>query len=124
MFETYLPAAMMIVFAAGVAACMFAFSWAAGFVRRSGTSREVYECGMPLLDEAEKKISVRYYLVVLLFVVFDTETILLLPFAAAFRDAVREASTAGAALGELVVFIAILFVGYIYVVRKGSFRWD
>lgn len=124
MFETYLPAAIMVVFAAVLAAGMFAFSWVAGFVRKSRTSREVYECGMPLLDEAEKKVSVRYYLVVLLFIVFDAETMLLLPVAAAFREAVRNPSKGGAALLELTIFVAVLLAGYIYVVRRGALKWE
>lgn len=124
MFESYLPIAIMIIAAVGFAAGTFIASWIAGIVRESKTSREVYECGMPLLDEAEKRVSIRYYLVVLLFILFDVETLLLFPLVAAFRETVSDPSLGGTALLELFIFIFVLFIGYIYIYKKGALKWE
>jgi NADH-quinone oxidoreductase subunit A len=124
MYETYLPIAIMIVMAIGMAAGMFVFSWIMGLVKDSKTSKEVYECGMPLLDEAEKRVSIRYYLVVLLFLLFDVETLLLFPIVAAFREMASDNAFGGWALGELLLFIFILFIGYLYIFKKGALKWE
>jgi NADH-quinone oxidoreductase subunit A len=124
MFESYLPIAIMILMAIGMAAGIFIASWIAGIVKNSQTSREVYECGMPLLDEAEKRVSIRYYLVVLLFILFDVETLLLFPLVAAYREMVQDPTYGGLALLEIVLFIFILFLGYIYIFKKGALKWE
>jgi len=124
MFETYLPIAIMILAAIGFAAGTFIASWIAGIVRESRTSREVYECGMPLLDEAEKRVSVRYYLVVLLFILFDVETLLLFPLVAAFREVISYPGMGAAAMLEIFIFILVLFIGFIYIFKRGALKWE
>lgn len=124
MFDSYLPIAIMIVAATLFAAGTFTASWIAGLVKGSRTSKEVYECGMPLLDEAEKRVSVRYYLVVLLFVLFDIEALLLFPLAAAFREALKDPMMGIKAFLELAIFILVLLIGFVYLFKKGAFRWE
>jgi len=124
MFDTYFAILLMVLMAVAFGVAMFLMSWLFGFVKRSRTSRETYECGMPLLDEAEKRVSIRYYVVVLLFLLFDVETLLLFPIAAVYREMMGDAAFRFFAFAELAAFVALLFVGYIYIVRKGALKWE
>ena len=81
------------------------------------TKLEAYECGIPTASDTRGRYSVRFYLVAILFVIFDVETIFLLPWAIQYN-----------ALGlfgliEMLVFLAILIVGYIWVLRQGALKW-
>lgn len=84
-----------------------------------------YECGMPILSPARMRFSVKFYLVAVLFILFDIEVVFMYPWAVKFS----EWATAGSALGwyslvEMLVFLGILFVGWLYVVRKGALDWE
>ena len=84
-----------------------------------------YESGMPPLGDARERFSVKFYLVAMLFIVFDIETVFLFPWATIFLSGggVGSLST-GFLLVEMLVFLVILFVGYIYVWKRGAFQWD
>ncbi len=124
MFETYLSIFMMVLIAIALGVGMFVFSYIFGYVKKSRTSKETYECGMPLLDEAQKRISIRYYVVLLLFLLFDVETLLLFPVVAVYREMMGDSSFKLYTLLELIIFIGILFVGYIYIYKKGALKWE
>jgi NADH-quinone oxidoreductase subunit A len=123
-FETYLSIFMMVLIAIALGVGMFVFSYIFGYVKKSRTSKETYECGMPLLDEAQKRISIRYYVVLLLFLLFDVETLLLFPVVAVYREMMGDSSFKLYTLLELIIFIGILFVGYIYIYKKGALKWE
>jgi NADH-quinone oxidoreductase subunit A len=84
-----------------------------------------YESGMPVLGSAHERFSVKFYLVAMLFIVFDIETVFLIPWATIFFGS---GATGGPGMGfllvEMLVFLVILFVGYIYVWKRGAFQWD
>jgi NADH-quinone oxidoreductase subunit A len=82
-----------------------------------------YESGMPPLGDARERFSVKFYLVAMLFIVFDIETVFLLPWAAIFTGGTASVST-GFLLVEMLVFLVILAVGYVYVWKRGAFQWD
>ena len=124
MFETYLSIFMMVLIAIALGVGMFVFSYIFGYVKKSRTSKETYECGMPLLDEAQKRISIRYYVVLLLFLLFDVETLLLFPIIAVYREMMGDAGFKFYTLLELIIFIGILFIGYIYINKKGALKWE
>ena len=124
MFDAYLSIFMMVLIAIALGVGMFVFSYIFGFVKKSRTSKETYECGMPLLDEAQKRISIRYYVVLLLFLLFDVETLLLFPVVAVYREMMGDSSFKLYTLLELIIFIGILFVGYIYIYKKGALKWE
>ena len=92
----------------------------AKLVRPSAPSKvklEAYECGIPAVDDSRGRYSVRFYLVAILFVIFDVETIFLLPWAIQYE-----------ALGlfglvEMLVFLAILIVGYVWLFRQRALKW-
>jgi NADH-quinone oxidoreductase subunit A len=84
-----------------------------------------YESGMPPLGSARERFSVKFYLVAMLFIVFDIETVFLFPWATIFREAGGAAGMGtGFLLVEMLVFIAILAVGYVYAWKRGALEWD
>jgi len=93
--------------------------------RPTGIKASPYESGMPPLGDARERFSVKFYLVAMLFIVFDIETVFLLPWAAIYTGGggVATVST-GFLLVEMIVFLAILAVGYVYVWKRGAFQWD
>ena len=81
------------------------------------TKLEAYECGIKAASNSRGRYTVRFYIVAILFVIFDVETIFLYPWA------VRYKALGWFGVGEVVVFLAILFVGYIWAYKKGAFEW-
>ena len=123
MQTAYLPILVMVIVAFCIAVGLASASWLLGYVRRSKTLLTTYECGLDPMDEPYKRVSVRYYVVALLFLLFDVETLFLFPVAAVYRERVA----AGWGLfvyGELLLFLAILLVGYVYALKKGALRWE
>ena len=99
------------------------------------SSRQPYESGIPPLGDARERFSVKFYMVAMLFIIFDIETVFmipwggLLPAALVLRAARRTASARPGnisffGLGEMLVFMAILLVGFVYVWKKGALQWD
>src|SRR5262245_35520024 len=90
----------------------------AGRVRGSRTKSYPYECGSVLIDTGRKRISIKFYLVAMMFILFDIEAAFLYPWAVMFRR-----------LGfpgfvEMMLFLFILVVGYVYIWRRGAFTWE
>jgi NADH-quinone oxidoreductase subunit A len=93
-----------------------------------------YESGIPVLGDARERFSVKFYLVAILFIVFDIETVFMIPWGVYYRQLscnlplVRDMCPAGEVsffgLGEMLVFMAILLVGLAYVWKKGALQWD
>jgi len=93
--------------------------------RRPTPMKELpYESGMPPLGNARERFSVKFYLVAMLFIVFDIETVFLFPWATIFREAGALGIGTGFLLVEMLVFILILAVGYVYVWKRGALEWD
>lgn len=118
MLESYVPIALMIAFVTLVACSMVFMSWLFGPKRMGGDKAYPYECGMRLLDKAHKKFSVKFYLVAALFIIFDLEIAFIYPWALSFRNMVSTAMFL-----EMLVFMGILFAGFVYVWRRGVFDW-
>ncbi len=117
MIEQYLPIAMMIVLGV-VAGIVFtnANRWL-GPRRPSEEKLSTYESGMEPVRSARERFSVKFYLVAMLFIVFDIEIVFMYPWAVMFR-------TLGLfGLVEMLVFIGVLLVGLVYVWKKGALRW-
>jgi NADH-quinone oxidoreductase subunit A len=120
----YLPILLMFVVAAGFAVGNVILSTFVGQRKRTRTKLMPYECGKDPVGSARERFSVKFYLIAMLFILFDIEVIFLVPWAAVFRTF----ATQGPAMRwfvylEMMVFIGLLLVGYIYVVKKGAFDW-
>jgi NADH-quinone oxidoreductase subunit A len=92
----------------------------------AGPGKEMtYESGMVPIGDTRRRFNVRFYLVAMIFLVFDVEIVFFYPWATVFPDAVvRQAPNALALLIEMVVFVVILLVAYFYAWGKGVFKWD
>ena len=80
-----------------------------------------YECGMVPIGEGSTRLSVKFYLVAMLFILFDIEVVFLYPWAVVYREMLKE--NPNLIFGAMVSFLAILFVGYIYALKKKAFDW-
>jgi NADH-quinone oxidoreductase subunit A len=89
--------------------------------KRSRIKDTAYECGMLPIGEGNTRLSVKFYLVAMLFILFDIEVVFLYPWAVVYKQML--AQNAGLILGSMLTFMAILFVGYIYALKKRAFDW-
>lgn len=121
MLQPYIPVLILLVFVTGNALLILGLSHVLSTYRRTATKVAPYESGMPVLGDARERFSVKFYLVAMLFIVFDVETVFMIPWAVAFR---QFGQMAGTLLIEMFVFIAILAVGYIYIWKRGALQWD
>ncbi len=80
-----------------------------------------YECGMLPVGEGNTRLSIKFYLVAMLFILFDIEVVFLYPWAAIYSQMLKD--NAALILGSMISFLGILFVGYIYALKKGAFDW-
>lgn len=85
------------------------------------TKNVPYECGMLPVGEGNARLSVKFYLVAMLFILFDIEVVFLYPWAVVYRDMLKE--NANLIFGSMVSFLGILFVGYVYALKKKAFDW-
>ena len=83
-----------------------------------------YECGFEAFEDARMKFDVRYYLIAILFILFDLEVAFLFPWATIFKDIVATESIKVFGFVEMLVFVAILVLGYIYAWAKGALEWE
>ena len=112
-----------LIAAAAFSAAFMKMSGVLGPHRATRTKRSAYECGMPPVGDAHQRYSVKFYLVAVLFIVFDLEAVFLYPFAAVFRRHV-EAGAGWFMMAEMGIFLGVLLVGWLYVVRRGALDWD
>ena len=116
--EGFLPILIMIGLGVGFSAGNVLLSQFIGPKKPSPEKEAPYECGMPAVGDARERQSVKFYLVAMIFLLFDIEVAFLYPWAVAFR----ELGMVGYV--QVVVFFALLLTGYIYVWRKGAFDWS
>ncbi len=117
MLSAYIPIAIFIVVATGFALFTIAFSSLIHAEKYNKVKLEPYECGIEPKTDARDRYSIRYYLVAMLFVIFDVETVFMFPWAVIFS----KLRLFG--LVEMMVFIFILVVGYYYAWQKGALEW-
>jgi len=118
----YLPVLMLAVLAVVFAFGMLIVSVIVGKRgRRSAIKDTAYECGMLPIGEGRTRFSVKFYMVAMLFILFDIEVVFLYPWAVVYKRML--AQNAGLVFGSMISFLAILLVGYIYAVRKNAFDW-
>lgn len=114
----YLPILILLVVAVGFAAVSLIISHLLGPKRPTRVKMEPYECGIEAVGDARLRFSVRFYLIAMLFILFDVEAIFLYPWAVVFR------SLKLFGFLEMLVFILILFVCYLYVWKRRGLEWE
>jgi len=118
----YIPVLMLIVLAICFAFGMLLMSVVLGKKgRRPGIKDTAYECGMLPIGDGSPRLSVKFYLVAMLFILFDIEVVFLYPWAVVYKRMLVE--NAAAIFGSMISFLVILFVGYIYALKKRAFDW-
>ncbi|HEX7419906.1 MAG TPA: NADH-quinone oxidoreductase subunit A [Thermoanaerobaculia bacterium] len=122
MTQSYIPILILLVVAAGLGAVILGLSWVLGRHQRNPSKLAPYESGVPLLDVNRKRINVRFYQIAMLFILFDIEAAFLYPWAVIYRDAAH-GPAAWFIFNEMLVFILLLGVGYVYVWKKKTFDW-
>ncbi len=114
----YLPILMFIGIAVGLASIMVLASYIVGRQRPDSEKISAYECGFEAFDDARSKFDVRFYLVAILFIIFDLEVAFLFPWAVALGD------IGLFGFWSMVVFLGILTIGFIYEWKKGALEWE
>jgi NADH-quinone oxidoreductase subunit A len=123
MAQDYLPILVQVIFAIGFAGFALFLSVVIGRVgKRTQIKDTAYECGMLPQGEAQPRFSVKFYLVAMLFILFDIEIVFMYPWAVVYRDFVAKYN-ALPILGSMVGFVVILMVGFVYAVKKGALDW-
>ncbi|HTW94140.1 MAG TPA: NADH-quinone oxidoreductase subunit A [Tepidisphaeraceae bacterium] len=129
--SSWAPIVLMIVIAVGFAVVNLAASIIVGPSRTGAIKEQTYESGMVPFGDARRRFNVRFYIVAMIFLVFDVDIIFFYPWATIYAPAVHHAAQSGGVIGgggaillDMVVFIVILLVAYIYAWGKGVFRWD
>lgn len=118
LIRDYLPIAILLTLSVALAVVMIALGHLFGPRRPSPTKMAPYESGMTPIGPAVRRIPVRFYLVAVLFILFDIEVIFFLPWAVSLK----RLGVFG--LLEMIVFVAILLVGYVYVWKRGALDWE
>jgi len=120
----FIPILMMVVVATGFAVATLAASHFLGRRVNDPAKLSPYECGVTPVGTARERFHTRFYLVAMLFIVFDIETVFLIPWGAIYLAGGPGGVGTGFLLVEMLVFILILLAGYVYVWKRGAFQWD
>jgi NADH-quinone oxidoreductase subunit A len=118
--DSLLPVLLQLSIVLLMTAGILFLSWILGrrAARRGRTDLSPYECGLPPFEGARKRFSVRFYLVAMLFILFDIEAAYLFPWAVVFRH------LGSTGFWQMAVFIFVLLLGYLYILRRGALDWD
>jgi NADH-quinone oxidoreductase subunit A len=121
LLKGYIPLLIMVVLAALAAGLMIIASSMFGPRRRGKDTKYIpYECGITPVGSAHERFPVKFYLVAMVFIVFDIEAVFLYPWAVVYR----KFSSTGFVLAEMAIFIAVLLVGYVYMLAKRVLDWN
>jgi len=112
----------MFIVAAGFAVGNVVLSQFVGQRKSTRTKLMPYECGKDPVGSARERFSVKFYLIAMIFILFDIELIFMMPWAVVFRSMIAE-GLGSLIYVEMMLFIALLLVGYVYVLKKGLFDW-
>jgi NADH-quinone oxidoreductase subunit A len=120
----YLPLLMQILFAILLGVGMVAASWFVGRHRNTKVKLDPYECGIPAVGNARGRFSVRFYLVAVLFILFDVEAVFMMPWAVIYRQLPKITGSRLFGFWEMLVYLGFVAVGLYYIVRKGILNWS
>ncbi|MCS6804273.1 MAG: NADH-quinone oxidoreductase subunit A [Acidobacteriota bacterium] len=119
----YIPVLILLIFTLLIGGVMLLLPRLIARRRPTPEKNMAYECGKDPIGSPRERFSIAFYLVAMIFILFDIEAIFLIPWAVVFHDLAAEFSKAFVFV-EMMIFIAILLVGYVYVWKKGTFDWN
>ena len=117
-FARYLPFLIHILMAGGIATAIVLLSWLIGQRKPTRAKLSPYECGMTPVGDSRQRFSVKFYLVAMLFILFDVEAVFLYPWAVVYR------ALGSVGLVEMGVFLGVLMVGFVYAWDNGALKWQ
>ena len=121
MIRDYLPVLLQFLVAIGFAVSALLVSVLLGKAgRRNRVKDTAYECGMVPQGETQPRFSVKFYLVAMLFILFDLEIVFMYPWAVVYKESITHSMTI---LWSMLSFVSILMVGYVYALKKGALDW-
>lgn len=115
---TYLPIGIQLIFAAGFVAFMIGFSAWVGPKRKTADKLENFTSGIESHGNARQPMAIKYFLVAILFVLFDVEVIFFYPYAVNFRE------LGWSGFGAVLMFVAFFMIGFVYIIKKGALKWE
>ena len=118
LLQDYLPLVIFIAVASGIALALLVVPFLIAYKRPDSEKLSAYECGFNAFDDARMTFDVRFYLVAILFIIFDLEVAFLFPWAVSLGD------IGAFGFWSMVVFLGVLTIGFIYEWRKGALEWD
>ena len=122
--KQYVPVLILgfvaLAFAGGTLMVSVVVGWRS---KRNKIKDTAYECGMLPVGEGSSRMSLKFYLVAMLFILFDIEVVFLFPWAVVYKDMLQNPETRNLILGAMVSFLGVLFIGYIYALKKRAFDW-
>ncbi|HNP22162.1 MAG TPA: NADH-quinone oxidoreductase subunit A [Panacibacter sp.] len=114
----YLPIAIQLIFAAGFVATMIALSHWIGPKRNTSDKLENFTSGIETHGDARQPMAIKYFLVAILFVLFDVEVIFFYPYAVNFKE------LGWSGFFEIILFVAFFLIGFIYIIKSGALKWE
>ena len=134
MLRNYLPVLLLLGFVILNAVVIIGVSHLTIRAQPTAVKSQSYESGVPPIGDARERVSIKFYLVAMLFIVFDIETVFMIPWGVHYRqlscavpllgDACPAGQLSALGLTEMLIFATILFVGFVYVWKKGALTWD
>ena len=120
----WLTVLLVAVVGLGAIGMMFLTSYLIAPKRPSAIKDTPYECGMLPVGDGSSRLSIKFYLVAMLFILFDIEVVFLYPWAVVYKDMLSDPASANLIFGTMVSFLGILFIGYIYAIKRNAFDWN
>jgi NADH-quinone oxidoreductase subunit A len=119
--QQYIPVLLLLAFVVANAVLILGISHLLQTSRPTAVKSAAYESGMPSIGNARQRFSVKFYLVAMLFIVFDIEAVFMIPWAVAFQQLPE---LGGVLILEMLTFVGILAVGFVYLWKRGALQWD
>jgi len=124
MLENYFPVLVFVLVGIVFGCAPIVLGWFVAPHRPNAEKNSAYECGFEAFEDARMKFDVRYYLIAIIFILFDLEIAFLFPWAAIFKEIVGNESIKMFGFVEMLVFLGILLLGYIFAWAKGALDWE
>ena len=122
--ENYLPIVLQIIFTLGLVITIIIGSDLLGPKRKGTDKLKNFESGIEIQGNARQPMAIKYFLVAILFVLFDVEVIFFYPYAVNFREFAKDPSMAWHTFGAVILFVGLFLAGFIYIFKKGALKWE